>query len=96
MRITKIDSVRTAVSAPVKLDANEQAGVQQVAAYFKSSMPGIGPMLQNPNNLAFLMKLLEVLAAQPNNLTILKNSLTKVQGAMAKDPTSTMALLGHV
>lgn len=93
MRISRIE--RTA-AANAKLDANEQASIQQVCGYLRTSLPGIGPLLQNPNNMVFLMKLLEVVAANPDSINILRNSVMKVQAAMAKDPTSTMALLGKV
>jgi hypothetical protein len=59
----------------------------------KTAVPGLQVMLRNPNNLTFLMKLLEAIGNNPNAVNVLRNGLVTIKAAMDKDSTATMAVV---
>ena len=83
-------------TAATLLDQRELQSIKTVCAQLKASVPGIGQLLQNPNNMAFLMKFFQIMGERPDAFTLLRNSMVTIQQAMQKDQASTVAFIGKI
>lgn len=82
--------------AATNLNPQEMTAIKQVCQQLKSSIPGIGSLLQNTNNLTFLMKFLDIISQNPSAVNQLKNAIATIHSAMQKDQTATVTFLGNV
>jgi hypothetical protein len=78
------------------LSPQEQQTINAACAQLRDSVPGIGPLLQNPNNLTFLMKFMEIISNNPSSLSALRNAIQTVKRAMDKDAASVSTIVGKI
>lgn len=93
MRIKRIERSAAANAA---MTQEETAAVKQVCAQLKAASPGLGQLLQNPNNMTFLSRFFQAIGQNNNAMALLRNSMTTIMKAMEKDQTGTITLLQHV
>ena len=91
----KDPSLKTAANITT-LNDQELTSIKQVCTQLKSACPGLGPLIQNPNNMAVLMRFFQIIGKNQSAITLLRNSLATIKKAMDKDSTTTTGFVSSI
>ena len=93
MKITILNEELTKTAQNVGVGQKQQAAMNSAISILKGKIPEIVPMLTNPTSRAFLMKFLDMVAADPAAMNSFKNSLQVINSAMQSDISGTTSAI---
>lgn len=92
----KVKQIQTTASTMTRLNQEEMVAIKNVCAQLKSACPGLGQLLQNPNNMVVLMKFFQIIGENQGAITLLRNSMATIKRAMDKDSATTAGFVGGI